>query len=214
MAGRLGLHLRTAKGPGNASPGQRLGNHLTARNGLPARGNQLDHGFVMRALLLAMTACLALMGCEKPAADQRTMPRDNQWVETFFQDYAEAFRSKSRARLLAKFSLPLTFLTKTGPIVFHDEEHLSANLEALIRRYEQIQAVDWKHTVKDVRTIGSGIYLVEIEWRFFDAGNELLYACDTSYFLAGDAKPEAKVMAVIAHNEIERYEQAKRKRGF
>lgn len=214
MVGRLGLHLRTAKGPGNASPGPRPGNHLIARNGLPARGNQLDLGFVMRALLLAMTACLGLMGCEKRAADQTTMPRDNQLVETFFQDYAEAFRSKSRARLLAKFSLPLTFLTKTGPIVFHDEEHLSANLEALIRRYEQIQAVGWKHTVKDVRTIGSGIYLVEIEWRFFDAGNELLYACDTSYFLAGDAKPEAKVMAVIAHNEIERYEQAKRKRGF
>ena len=133
--------------------------------------------------------------------------------ETFFQDYAEAFRSKSRARLLAKFCLPLTFLTKTGPIVFHDEEHLSANLDALIRRYEQIEAVDWKYTIKDVRTIGSGIYLVEIEWQFFDAGNELLYACDTSYFLAAEAKPGAKVMAVIAHNEIERYEQAlKRKR--
>lgn len=168
----------------------------------------------MRKLIFAMTACLVLMGCEKRAVDQTTMPRDNQWIETFFQDYAEAFRSKSRARLLARFCLPLTFLTKTGPILFQDEEHLSANLDALIRRYEQIQAVDWKYTIKDVRTIGSGIYLVEIEWQFFDAGNELLYACDTSYLLAAEAKGGAKVMAVIAHNETERYEQAlKRKKG-
>lgn len=172
----------------------------------------------MRELILALTACLVLAGCQKRevlSTRNRTMQQDNQWVQTFFQDYAEAFRSRSRARLLAKFSLPLTFLTKTGPIVFHDEEHLSANLDALIRRYEEIQAADWKYTIKDVRTIGSGIYLVEIEWRFFDAGNELLYACDTSYVLAGEAKPGAKVMAVIAHNEIERYEQAlKRKKGI
>jgi hypothetical protein len=171
----------------------------------------------MRGLILALTLCLVLAGCEKRDAlstRNQTMPQNNQWVETFFQDYAEAFRSKSRTRLLAKFCLPLTFLTKTGPIVFHDEEHFSANLDALIRRYDQIQAVDWKYTIKDVRAIGSGIYLVEIEWRFFNPGNELLYACDTSYVLAAEAKAGAKVMAIIAHNEIERYEQAlKRKKG-
>ena len=130
------------------------------------------------------------------------------WVEIFFQDYAEAFRSKSRGRLLAKFCLPLTFLTKSGPIVFNDEECLSANLDALMRRYEQIEAVDWKHTIRDVRAIGSGIHLVEIEWRFFNAHNELLYTCDTSYFLAGEAKTGPKVMAIIAHNENEEFEQA------
>ena len=144
----------------------------------------------------------------------QTRQQDSQWVEPFFQDYAEAFRSKSRPRLLAKFCLPLTFLTKTGPIVFHDEEHLGTNLDALIRRYEQIDAVDWKYTIKEVRAIGVGIYQVEIEWQFFNASSELLYACDTTYFLAAETQGGAKVMAVIAHNEIERYEQAlKRKKG-
>jgi hypothetical protein len=158
-----------------------------------------------------MTVCLVLTSRGKPEAPptpNQTTQQDSQWVETFFQDYAEAFRSKSKARLLAKFCLPLTFLTKTGPIVFSDEEHLATNLDALIRRYEQIQAVNWKYTIKDVRALGSGIYLVGIEWQFFNAANELLYACDTSYFLAAEAKPGPKVMAVIAHNEIERYEQA------
>lgn len=170
----------------------------------------------MRELILAMTACLALAACGRtvPSTNNQTMQQDSQWVEAFFQDYAEAFRSKSRTRLLAKFCLPLTFLTKTGPIVFQDEERLSANLDALLRRYEQIEAVDWKYTIKDVRTVGSGIYLVEIEWQFFDGRNELLYACDTSYLLAAETKAGAKVMAVIAHNEMERYEQAlKRKKG-
>jgi hypothetical protein len=171
----------------------------------------------MRKLILAMTVCLVLASCEKREAfstPKQTTQKDRQWVETFFQDYAEAFRSKSKDRLLAKFCLPLTFLTKKGPIVFQDEEHLSANLDALIRRYEKIEAVDWKYTIKDVRAIGSGIYLVEIEWQFFTARHELLYACDTSYFLAAETKAGAKVMAVIAHNEIERYEQAlKRKNG-
>ena len=171
----------------------------------------------MRALILALTVCLALAGCKKRevlSTPNQTMPPDSQWVETFFQDYAEAFRSKSRTRLLAKFCLPLTFLTKTGPIVFQDEEQLSANLDALLRRYEQIEAVDWKETIKGVRTVGAGIYLVEIEWQFFSAGHELLYACDTSYLLAAETKAGAKVMAVIAHNEMERYEQAlKRTKG-
>jgi hypothetical protein len=136
------------------------------------------------------------------------------WVEQFFQDYAEAFRAKSRARLLAKFCLPLTFLTKGGPVALTDEEHLSANLDALMRRYEQIEAVDWSYRIRNVQAIGSGIHLVDVEWRFFNADNELLYSCDTSYFLAGETNTDAKVMALIAHNESEEYEQAlDRKRG-
>jgi hypothetical protein len=139
------------------------------------------------------------------------MKQDSQWIETFFQDYAEsfqAFRSKSKARLLAKFCLPLTFLTKTGPVVFNDEEHLSARLDAVIRRYNQIGAVDWKYEVKNFRALSPGIYQADIGWRFFNVSNEPLYECDTSYFLAREDKALAKVMAVIAHNEIERWEQA------
>jgi len=135
------------------------------------------------------------------------------WVEGFFQEYAEAYRSKSKGRLLSKFFLPLTFLTKSGPIVLNDEERLSANLDALMRRYEQIEAVDWKYTIRDVRAIGSGIHLVEIEWRFFNANSELLYTCDTSYILAGEGNKDAKVMGIIAHNENEEYEKALNRRG-
>ena len=136
------------------------------------------------------------------------------WVEQFFQDYAEAFRAKSRGGLLAKFCLPLTFLTKGGPVALADEEHLSANLDGLMRRYEQIGAVDWNYRIGNVQAVGSGIHLVDVEWRFFNADNELLYSCDTSYFLAGETDTDAKVMALIAHNENEEYEQAlKRKRG-
>lgn len=138
----------------------------------------------------------------------------DNWAETFFQAYAEAFRAKSSDRLLAKFCLPLTFLTKNGPIVLNDEAQLAANLDALLRRYEQIGAVDWHYTIRDARAIGSEIHLVELEWRFFAADNELLYACDTSYVLAGAAQAGAKIMAVIAHNENAEYEQAlRRKRG-
>ena len=166
----------------------------------------------MRTIVLTTTLlCLFLAGCEErqpPSAGNPPSLPDTQFVESFFQDYADAFRSKSKPRLLAKFSLPLTFLTKTGPIVFQDEEHLSANLEALLRRYEQIQAVDFKHRIKEVRPIGAGILLADLEWRFFDPRDELLYACDTTYLLATEAKPSAKVMAVIAHNEVERYEEA------
>jgi hypothetical protein len=135
------------------------------------------------------------------------------WVEKFFQDYAEAFRSKSRDGLLAKFCLPLTFLTKSGPIVLNDEERLSANLDALMRRYEKIGAVDWNYTIRNVQVVGSDIHLVEVEWRFFSADNELLYSCDTSYFLAGEANTDAKVMAMIAHNENEEYEKALNRKG-
>ena len=165
----------------------------------------------MRTIVFTTLLCLSLACCEKrhpPSEPNLAKPSDTQFVESFFQDYAAAFRSKSKPRLLAKFSLPLTFLTKTGPIVFQDEEHLSANLEALLRRYEQIEAVDFKHRIKAVRPVGAGILLADLEWRFFDPRDELLYACDTTYLLATAAKPSAKVMAVIAHNEVERYEEA------
>ena len=165
----------------------------------------------MRTIVFTALLCLFLAGCEKqepPSASKSSSPPDTQFVESFFQDYADAFRSKSKPRLLAKFSLPLTFLTKSGPIVFQDEEHFSANLEALLRRYEQIQAVDFKHRIKEVRSIGAGILLADLEWQFFDPRGELLYACDTTYLLASEAKPSPKVMAVIAHNEVERYEEA------
>jgi hypothetical protein len=169
----------------------------------------------MKELILAVTVCVMLAGCGKREGVSRhqTPPPDSQWVETFFQDYAEAFRSRSSARLLAKFSVPLTFLTKTGPIVFQDEAHLAANLDALLHRYDEIEAVNWKYTIKEVRTIGLGICQVDIEWRFFNPRHELLFACDTSYFFAMEAKGGAKVMAVIAHNEIERYEQALKRKN-
>jgi hypothetical protein len=172
----------------------------------------------MKTIVFTTTLlCLFLAGCEKrhpDSAPNRPGPSDTQFVESFFQDYADAFRSKSKPRLLAKFSLPLTFLTKTGPIVFQDEEHLSANLEALLRRYDQIQAVEFKHRIKEVRAISAGILLADLEWRFFGPLGELLYACDTTYLLATEARPTAKIMAVIAHNEVERYEEAlRRKKG-
>ena len=168
----------------------------------------------MKALTLALTVSVVLAACGKRAgvSTQQTPPADSQRVESFFQDYAEAFRSRSNARLLAKFSVPLTFLTKTGPIVFQDEAHLSANLDALLRRYDEIEAVDWKYTIKEVRLISSGICQVHIEWRFFNPRQELLFACDTTYFLALEAKGGVKIMAVIAHNETERYEQALQRR--
>jgi hypothetical protein len=164
----------------------------------------------MRKLIVAVTFCVALAACGKrdEVSTQQTLAPDTQQVELFFHDYAEAFRSRSSARLLAKFSVPLTFLTKTGPIVFQDEARLSLNLDALLRRYDELEAVDWKYTIKDVRPIGSGICQADIEWRFFDPRGELLFACNTTYFLALEAKGGAKIMAVIAHNETERYEQA------
>jgi hypothetical protein len=165
----------------------------------------------MKTIVFTTLLCLSLACCEKrdpPSAHNSPGPSDTQFVESFFQDYADAFRSQSKPRLLAKFCLPLTFLTKTGPIVFQDEEHLSANLEGLLRRYEQIQAVDFKHRIKEARPIGAGILLADLEWQFFDPRGELLYACDTTYLLATEVKPSAKVMAVIAHNEVERYEEA------
>lgn len=136
------------------------------------------------------------------------------WVDDFFRDYAEAFRARSTDRLLAKFALPLTFLTKGGPIAFNDRDRLAANVDALIHRYERIGAADYAYTIKDVRTMGDGIELIKLEWRFLDARDELIYACDTTYILAHDAKAPAKVMAVVAHNENEEYEKAlKRKTG-
>jgi hypothetical protein len=143
------------------------------------------------------------------AADQN----DLKWIDEFFQDYAQAFRAKSTDRLLAKFCLPLTFLTKDGPIALNDQARLAANIDALMRRYERIEAIDWSYTINDVRALGDGIHLVNLEWKFFDPRHELLYACATSYILAGEAKTGVKVMAVIAHNENEEYDKAlKRKR--
>ena len=74
------------------------------------------------------------------AADQNNV----KWIDEFFQDYAEAFRAKSKDKLLAKFCVPLTFLTKDGPIAFNDPARLAANLDALIVRYERIGASDWR----------------------------------------------------------------------
>jgi hypothetical protein len=164
----------------------------------------------MKELILVVTACVLLASCGKRDAGPKPQAPspDSQWVEPFFRDYAEAFRSRSGARLLPKFSVPLTFLTKTGPIVFRDEAALSANLEALLRRYEEIEAVDWKYTIKEVRSLSPGISQVDVEWRFLDPRHELLFACDTTYFVATEIKGGPKIMAVIAHNEVERYEQA------
>jgi hypothetical protein len=130
------------------------------------------------------------------------------WVEKFFEDYAEAFRSNSLAGLLEKFTLPLIFLTRNGPITLNDEEGLSTNMDTLMDRYHQIGAVDFNYEMRRVQRIGSGIHLIEIKWRFFNASNEFLYACDTSYFLVGETSADAKVMAVIAHNEKDEYQKA------
>jgi hypothetical protein len=130
------------------------------------------------------------------------------WIDKFFEDYAEAFRSNSKAAILEKFTLPLIFLAPNGPIALNDIECLSANLDTLMSRYQQIGAVDFKYAIGNAQRIGSGIHLIEVEWQFIDAGGELIYACNTSYFLAGQTHADARVMAVIAHNENEEYDKA------
>jgi hypothetical protein len=136
------------------------------------------------------------------------------WIDKFFEDYAEAFRSNSKASILEKFTVPLVFLAKNGPTTLSDVESLSANVDTLMSRYQQIGAVDFKFAIRIARSIGSGIHMVEVEWRFFNADSELLYACDTSYFLAGETGADAKVMAVIAHSENDEYQKAlSQKRG-
>lgn len=136
------------------------------------------------------------------------------WVETFFADYAAAFHATSQHSLLTKFCVPLTFLTKDGAIVLSDKERLAANMDALSRRYAQLGASDWQYTIKQVQAVGVGIHLVEIEWRFFNTAAELLYACETSYFLGGETAADAKVLAIIAHNEHDEYQKAwARKQG-
>src|ERR1051325_9606943 len=94
------------------------------------------------------------------------------WIDDFFNGYAETFRSKSRGERLTKFSLPLTFLTASGPIAIGDEERLSANFDALMRRYERVGVVDWHHSVREIRALGEAIHLAELEWRFLDGNNE------------------------------------------
>jgi hypothetical protein len=136
------------------------------------------------------------------------------WVETFFADYAAAFHLASQRSLLAKFCVPLPFLTKDGAIVLGDKDSLAANIAALSRRYEQLGASDWQYTIRQVQAVGVGIHLVEIEWRFFNTAAELLYACETSYFLGGETAADAKVLAIIAHNENDEYQKAwARKQG-
>jgi hypothetical protein len=169
----------------------------------------------MKKLILSVAMGVVLAACSRREGAHQTPPPDTKWVEPFFQDYAAAFRSRSNARLLAKFCVPLTFFTRTGPIVFADEAHLIANLEALLRRYDEIEATDWKSTIKEIRPLGSGMCQVDVEWRFFNPAHDLLFVCDTTYFLAQETKDGGpKVRAVIAHNETERYEQAlKRKKS-
>src|SRR5205085_11469963 len=72
-----------------------------------------DHQLSMKQLILAVTACLALVSCGKRGEGSRnqTPSPDSQWVEPFFQDYTEAFRSRSRPRLLDKYCIPLTYMT-------------------------------------------------------------------------------------------------------
>jgi hypothetical protein len=135
------------------------------------------------------------------------------WIDKFFGDYAEAFRSNSQADLLKKFTIPLVFLAKSGPIALNDQESISANMDTLMSRYQLIGAVDFKYAIRNAQRIGSEIHMVEVEWKFFNAGNELLYACDTSYILAGETNANARVMAVIAHNENDEYQKALSQRG-
>ena len=136
------------------------------------------------------------------------------WIDKFFEDYAGAFRSNSKAGILQKFTIPLIFLAPHGPIVLNDVERVSANLDVLLTRYQQIGAVDFKYAIGNAKRIGSGIHLIEVEWQFLDAAGELIYACNTSYFLAGENSADAKVMGLIAHNENNEYQKALSRKQF
>jgi hypothetical protein len=136
------------------------------------------------------------------------------WIEKFFGDYAEAFRSNSKTCILQKLTVPLVFLTPNGPFALNDSDGLSANLETLIGRYQKIGVADFNYAISKAERIGSGIHMVDVEWRFLDADGELIYACNTSYLLAGETSADARVMAVIAHNENEEYQKALSRKHF
>src|ERR1700750_3129844 len=83
--------------------------------------------FAMNKLILSVAMGVVVAACSRREGAHQHPPPDMKWVEPFFQDYADAFRSRSSARLLAKFCVPLTFFTRTGPLVVADEAHLTAH---------------------------------------------------------------------------------------
>jgi hypothetical protein len=128
-------------------------------------------------------------------------------IDTFFDSYAAAFRGDEAEALLEMFHVPFSFMTGQGAMVL-DAEGLRTNMAALMERYRRLGAVDWRYVVERVTELGSGISLARVGWTFLDGQGEVLYRCDTSYFLTASAGLNARVMAIIPHNELEEYQKA------
>ena len=118
------------------------------------------------------------------------------------------FRARDVERIVSLLHVPLVFLTRTGPVALITAEAIANNVEALLKRYGDVGAVNWHFQINGDRAIGEGIVQADLTWRFLDSGGREVFSCDTTYILTGESASTGRVMAVVVHNETEEYRKA------
>lgn len=124
----------------------------------------------------------------------------------FFDDYAQALSDADTEGIAAAYAAQFM---ATGPgfsMSMNNDAHFRAGLDQSAKFYQQIgvDAIELKTYLE--AELGTGFWLVKIEWELLDENLNTLLTFDNTYMVeAGRGEPH--IVLYIAHNEHQRMQE-------
>ena len=126
------------------------------------------------------------------------MPR---FSTDFFQRFALCFDAFDPEQASEFYHLPAVIMNDTDKYVFSRQDELVARIDTLMQSLKQVGVVNHQVEVSQTMRLSDNILFSNVKWRFYDAQQDKVFSCVTSYTLQRDESDKLKIIVAVIDDE-------------
>lgn len=129
-----------------------------------------------------------------------------QTVERFFHDYAQAYISAEVAQFEHLVATPSLLLAGEHKTLLTDSNCLHQHVLSTVQKYRSLGVEHADFVLQHQLRLSDQLQFASLYWRFYDANNDILFTCHTSYTLQ-KCNERWQVVAIILDDEQAAYDR-------
>ena len=138
---------------------------------------------------------LELAGDEEPSGQSSDQVESEEAIAALFEDYLAGFNDFDPEQVCDCFALPTTIWQHDRGYVFHDEDELMENIEALLEALDK-EGVRLSSFQVSASHISGTTAMVSLDWQQEDADGEPVFEFTCHYHLMFDGEAWSIVMII------------------
>lgn len=124
----------------------------------------------------------------------------NAFIRKLYE-FANAMQDGDFLSATSWCELPLTILRPNGAVIFNSKEDIAKDLAQSWTPYARSGIAAISPHILEFRNYAQGVFLGDVEWRFFDHSGQVQNTIFSTYSLLS-VEGELRVAVIIAHNEM------------